>query len=163
EYPYEWLVEENRRRSRVDREFELIDALGEALNAGRYFDVVVDYAKVAEEDILCRVTAHNRGPEPAALHILPQAWYRNTCSWGYGTERPALWAEGATVVRTVHRHLGERWWYLDDRPIVPALLFTENETNLQRLFGIPNHGPYVKDAFHDAVVHRRSDLVNPER
>ena len=118
EYPYQRLVDESRRRTRRDREFELIDAMGEALAAGRYFDVVVDYAKADQDDILCRITAYNRGPEPAELHILPHAWYRNTWSWGYGTERPALWADGRAVVRTAHRHLGDRWWYLDDRPQV---------------------------------------------
>ena len=163
EYPYERLIAENRRRSRAEREFELIDALGEALAAGRYFDVFVDYAKVTEEDILCRITAYNRGPEPAELHILPHAWYRNTWSWGYRTDRPVLRAEGDTVVHTTHRHLGEWWWYVDDHMHVPTLLFTENETNRQRLFGTPNEGPYVKDAFHHAVVQGRGDLVNPER
>jgi mannosylglycerate hydrolase MGH1-like protein/glycosyl hydrolase family 63 len=161
EYPYARLVEEGGRRTRRDREFELIEALGEAFSSGRYFDVVVDYAKADQEDILCRITAHNRGPEPAELHVLPHAWYRNTWSWGYGTERPALWAESGTAVRTAHRHLGERWWYLDDRPHVPTLLFTENETNRRRLFGVPNAGPHVKDAFHEAVVHGRVKCVNP--
>jgi hypothetical protein len=163
EYPYRRLIDEGRRRTRRDREFELIDAIGEALAAGRYFDVFVDYAKADEEDILCRITAYNRGPEPAELHILPHLWYRNTWSWGYGTERPALRADGRTVVRTAHRHLGERWWYLDDHAQVPALLFTENDTNRSRLFGVPNAGPYVKDAFHEAVVHGRADRVNPSR
>ena len=163
EYPYQRLVAESRRRTRRDREFELIDAMGEALASGRYFDVFVDYAKADQDDILCRITAYNRGPEPAELHILPHAWYRNTWSWGYGTERPTLWADGRTVVRTAHRHLGERWWYLDDRSHVPTLLFTENETNRSRLFGVPNHSPYVKDAFHEAVIHGRGDQVNPAR
>ncbi len=163
EYPYERLLAENRRRSRAEREFELIDALGEALAAGRYFDVFVDYAKAAEEDILCRITAYNRGPEPAELHILPQAWYRNTWSWGYGGDRPVLRADGDTVVRTEHRHLGQRWWYLDDHTQVPTLLFTENDTNRRRLFGAPNESPYVKDAFHHAVVQGRRDRVNPAR
>ena len=101
EYPYARLVEENRRRSRAEREFELIDALGEAFAAGRYFDVVVEYAKADQEDILCRITAYNRGPEPAELHILPHAWYRNTWSWGYGTEpSPAAGRKAATTIRT---------------------------------------------------------------
>ncbi len=161
EYPYARLVEEGRRRSRRDREFELIDAIGDAFAAGRYFDVVVDYAKAGPDDILCRITAHNRGPEPAELHILPHAWYRNSWSWGYGTERPTLHAEGGTTVRTTHRHLGERWWYLDDRPHVPTLLFTDNETNRRRLFGVQNSCRHVKDAFHEAVVHGRVKRVNP--
>ena len=160
EYPYDRLVEENRKRTRGDREFELVDAMGEALASGRYFDVYIDYAKGDQEDILCRITAYNRGPEPAELHLLPHAWYRNTWSWGYANERPALWAEDGTTIRTTHRHLGERWWYLDDRPHGPSLLFTENETNRKRLFGIPNHGRHVKDAFHEAVVHGLEKRVN---
>ena len=158
EYPYERLLAEGRRRSRSEPEFELVDALGQSLAEGRYFDVVIEYAKVDEEDILCRITAFNRGPEPAELHILPHAWYRNTWSWGFGTERPSLWKEGSGTIRTKHRHLGERFWYLDDSP---DLLFTENETNRWRLFGTPNDGPYVKDGFHEAVVHGRGDRVNP--
>jgi Glycosyl hydrolase family 63 C-terminal domain len=163
EYPYTDLLHENRRRTRSDREYELIDALGEAFGSGRYFDVFVDYAKGSEEDILCRITAINRGPEPAALHILPHVWYRNTWSWGHRAERPALWAVDPTVVRTTHRHLGERWWYLDDEPQLPSLLFTENETNFERLYGVPNAGPYVKDAFHEAVVNQRDDRIDPRR
>ena len=163
EYPYADLLQENRRRTRSDREYELIDALGEALGSGRYFDVFVDYAKGSAEDILCRITAFNRGPEPAALHILPQIWYRNTWSWGYTAERPALWAADEMVVRTTHRHLGERWWYVDGEPQSPALLFTENETNFERLFGVPNAGLYVKDAFHEAIVNQRADRIDPRR
>jgi hypothetical protein len=161
EYPYGRLLAENRRRSRAEREFELVDALGESLAAGRYFDVVVEYAKADPEDILCRVTAHNRGPEPAELHILPHAWYRNTWSWGYGNHRHDLWREGVTAIRTRHRHIGDRWWYLDDRPHRPGLLFTENETNRYRLYGLRDAEPYVKDGFHEAVVNGKSDRVNP--
>ena len=105
---------------------------------------------------------YNRGPEPAPLHILPQLWFRNTWSWGYGTERPVL--EAVEVRRrsaATHRHLGERWWYLDVDPHVPALLFTENETNFERLFGVPNAGPYVKDAFHEAIVGGRVGQGQP--
>jgi hypothetical protein len=161
EYPYDRLLAENRRRTRGETEFELVDAIGDALAAGRYFDIIVEYAKADEEDILCRVTAHNRGPEPAELHLLPHAWYRNTWSWGYGTDRPALWSESPTVVHTTHRHLGDRWWYLDDRAHAPKLLFTENETNHWRLFHTPNAGAYVKDAFHEAIVGGKPDRVNP--
>jgi hypothetical protein len=163
EYPYARLLAENRRRPRTEREFELVDALPEAFESGRYFDIEVEYAKADQEDILCRLTAYNRGPDPAELHILPHAWYRNTWSWGYGTERPTLWRDADGVVRTFHRHLGERWWYLDGRPHRPTLLFTENETDHARLFGSPNAGPYVKDAFHEAVVHGRLGCVNPSR
>ena len=152
------------RRSRSEREFELVDALGEALAAGRYFDVVVEYAKADQDDILCRITAFNRGPEPAELHILPQAWYRNTWSWGFGTRAARV------VERGPRRRSGRRTgtWAIAGGTwkagrTSPALLFTENETNRWRLFGVPNAGPYVKDAFHEAVVQGKSDRVNPAR
>jgi hypothetical protein len=160
-YPYALLVEEARRRTRGDPEFELFDAIGDALRAGRYFDVFVEYAKAGQEDILGRVTAVNRGPEPARLHVLPHLWYRNTWSWGYKPRRYDLRAVGPATVHAEHRHLGDRWWSLDTRAAAPELLFTENETNVERLFGVANHGPYVKDAFHEAVVAGRRDRVNP--
>ncbi|HEX3449675.1 MAG TPA: glucosidase [Isosphaeraceae bacterium] len=163
EYPYRLLVEENRRRGRASPEFELVDAIGGALAEGRYFDVYIEYAKASQEDILCKITAHNRGPDPAPLHVLPQIWFRNTWSWGYRARRPELEAAGPTVVRAFHRHLGERFWYLDIQPHAPALVFTENETNFQRLFGVPNAGPFVKDAFHDAIVGGLLDKVNPKQ
>jgi Glycosyl hydrolase family 63 C-terminal domain len=163
EYPYRLLYEENRLRGRADPEFELIDALGDSFAQGRYFDVFVDYAKAGEEDILCRIVAYNRGPEPAPLHILPQLWFRNTWSWGHHAGRPVLEAASPSVVRTHHRHLGERFWYVDVDPHAPDLLFTENETNFERLFGVPNAGPFVKDAFHEAIVGGRADKVNPAR
>lgn len=167
-YPYSDLVQENRRRDRHAFEYELGDALHEAFQQGRYFDITIEYAKAAEEDILCRITAVNRGPDPAPLHILPHLWYRNTWSWGYGTPRPILHAiphppHDTLAVTTNYRHLGERWWYADTRHSSPAtrLLFTENETNNQRLFGAPNTDPYAKDGINDAVVHGEWERVNP--
>jgi Glycosyl hydrolase family 63 C-terminal domain len=162
EYPYRLLLDENRRRTRAQGEFELIDAVSDALAAGRYFDVFIEYAKADPDDVLCRVTAFNRGPEPALLHVLPQIFYRNTWSWGDPRARPVLSAEGQTMVRGQHRHLGERFWYVDDRSLVPKLLFTENDTNRERLFGVPNEGPFVKDAFHEAIVNGRDEAVNPQ-
>jgi hypothetical protein len=163
EFPYARLVDENRRRSRMEPEYELAEAIGDAFRAGRYFDVVVEYAKADQEDLLCRVTAVNRGPEPAELHVLPHAWFRNTWSWGHDPRRPELRADGPGSVRVEHRHLGVRWWYLDSQPSSPELLFTENETNFERLFGAPNASPFVKDAFHEYVVNGRRDRVNPDR
>ncbi|MDX1545727.1 MAG: hypothetical protein R3247_01995 [Rhodothermales bacterium] len=166
-YPYARLVEENGRRTRYEPEYELIDALRGAFEAGRYFDVFVEYAKASEEDVLCRITAVNRGPEAAPLHVLPHVWYRNTWSWGYGRERPVLEAlpngDGATV-RLHHPHLGTRWWYarVPGTPPLPVLA-TDNETNTERLFGTPNASPYVKDGIHEAVVHGRRAAVNPAR
>jgi hypothetical protein len=165
-YPYGDLVETNRRRSRYQPEYELIDALHSAFAEHRYFDVFIEYAKADQEDILCRITAINRGPDPAPLHLLPQLWFRNTWSWDAdGSGRPVLEqaTEGNTAaVRCSHPELGERWWYVfapGGQP--PALLFTENETNTERLYGTPNNTPYVKDGIHEAVVHGHQDRVNP--
>jgi hypothetical protein len=164
EYPYARLVEENRRCGREAPEFELVDALREALEQSRYFDITIEYAKADQEDILCRIVAVNRGLDPAPLHILPHLWHRNTWSWGYGRPRPELRAVGPGTVYTKDRHLGERWWYVDTTAFenAPVLLFTENETNSERLFGWPNASPYVKDGINDAVVQELADRVNPE-
>ncbi|MGD2206004.1 MAG: glucosidase [Anaerolineae bacterium] len=166
EYPYAQLVEENRRRGREAPEFELVDALCDVLAEGRYFDVFVEYAKAGEEDILCRTTAVNRGPETAPIHVLPHLWYRNTWSWGYDRPRPELRAIEPHTIYTEDRHLGERWWYVEAEGATKEqsrrLLFTENETNAERLFGSRNTTPYVKDGINDAVIHGLSDRVNPE-
>jgi len=167
EFPYGRLVEENRRRGRGQPEFELVDAIGDALSDGRYFDVSIEYAKADPEDILCRITAVNRSRETAPLHVLPHVWFRNTWSWGHERSKPRLEAQKGTAgatVRVSERHLGERFWYVDapetaDRP---ALLVTENETNVERLFGTPNGSPHVKDGVHDAVIHGLADRVAPQ-
>ncbi len=177
EFPYALLVEENRRRGRDAPEFELTDALREAFEQHRTFDVFIEYAKADQEDILCRISVVNRGPEPAPIHVLPHLWYRNTWSWGYGRPHPELHSVAPDTVYTDHRHLGERWWYVGavgaqhdvgatGRSPLRAhghapLLFTENETNAERLFNWPNVTPYVKDGINNAVVHGRTDLVNP--
>ena len=170
-FPYAKLVEENRRRDREAPEFELLDALHDIFEAGRYFDVTIEYAKADQEDLLCRITARNQGPDPAPIHILPHLWYRNVWSWGYeDRERPELRAIGLDAVHTEAHHLGERWWYVetdgdvtnDGNDDIP-LLFTENETNTARLFGHPNASPYVKDGIHAAVVEGQTDAVNPDQ
>ncbi|HEX6383275.1 MAG TPA: hypothetical protein VF177_01275 [Anaerolineae bacterium] len=171
EYPYGRLVDENRHRDRHAPEFELVDALHDAFITGRYFDVFIEYAKAGQEDMLGRITAVNRGPDPAPIHILPHIWYRNTWSWGYGRPKPELRAiksprkdEMALYARD--RHLGERWWYATAGTGAEkdaSLLFTENETNSERLWGTPNASPYVKDGIHEAVVNGRLDRVNPEQ
>ena len=164
EFPYRWLVEENRRRGKHDAEFELIDT--GIFDDNRYFDVLVEYAKADPEDSCIRITAVNRGPEPAALHLLPTLWFRNTWSWGRDARRPALTlastpAQDASERAVfVHHHiLGDYALYLD---AADDVLFTENETNVERLFGAPNATPYVKDAFHACVVDGRRAAVNPE-
>ena len=160
EFPYAWLVEENRRRSRYDFEFELVDT--GIFSGDRYFDVFVEYAKAAPEDILIRITAHNRGPETATLQLLPTLWFRNTWSWGRDDWRPGLArAEdlaGAAVIRAEHPYYGSRWLTCQEHP---ELLFTENDTNFQRLFGVGNRAPYVKDAINDYIVHGARHAVNP--
>jgi hypothetical protein len=161
EFPYAQLVDETRQRGRDVGELELIDVLGDAFRQQRYFDIFIEYAKVDEEDILCRVTAVNRGPDPAPLHLLPHLWYRNTWSWGYKPEHPVIKQIGPGAAHTNHGHLGDRYWYASDGSTAPPLLFTENDTNHLRLYNTPNEAAYVKDAFHDAIVHGQADAVNP--
>jgi hypothetical protein len=162
EYPYDDLVATSRSRSRREFEYELLDT--GIFDDNRYFDIVVEYAKAAPEDILARVTVVNRGPETAELHLLPTLWFRNTWSWGNTAQRPALRAmsgvPGMSVVEAVHSSLGAR--YLLCQGSVPVH-FTENDTNSERLFGTPNASPYVKDAFHRYVVAGDASAVNPEQ
>ena len=139
-YPYANLVDTSRGRSRTEFEYELLDT--GVFNQDRYFDVFVEYAKDSPEDILIQITIHNRGPEAAELHVLPTLWFRNEWSWHGDTERPSLHRLG-NAVEAVHPNLGKRYlnWKGD-----ATLLFTENETNTQRIFGVPNRSPYVKDS-----------------
>ena len=162
EFPYRQLIEENARRTREDPEYELLDT--GIFDGNRYFDITVEYAKAAAEDILIRITASNRGPEPSVLHLLPTVWFRNVWSWGRHPERPSVAADasaGGLAVRTLridHHYYGRRWLVAEGAPL---LLFTENETNSQRLWGAPNQSRYVKDAFHDYVVAGKREAVNP--
>jgi hypothetical protein len=159
EFPYDDLVAANRARGRHDFEYELLDT---GVFAGdRYFDVFVEYAKAAPDDIVVLVTAHNRGPDEATLHVLPTLWFRNTWSWGGGSAKPSLRAAApppAAAVRADHPELGAYHLYCADG--VP-LLFTENESNNERLFGSPNASPYVKDGIDRRVVHGAEAAVNP--
>ncbi len=161
-FPYARLVAENRRRGRDEPEFELTDALRDSFVEKRFFDVTIEYARASQEDWLCRISAVNRGPDAAPIHLLPHLWYRNVWSWGYGRPRPVLKALDDRTVYTDHTHLGERWWFVDGgNQAEGSLLFTENETNAERLFGVANSSPYVKDGINDAVVDGRLDRVNP--
>jgi hypothetical protein len=159
-FPYGPLLEENARRRRADPEFELLDT--GVFSEDRYFDVFVEYAKAAPDDILIRISATNRGPDPAPLWLLPTLWFRNTWAWGGDTPLPGLRAEAEARHRIVARHadLGD---YALDCEGVDALLFTNNDTNLQRLYGVPNPAPYVKDAFHAYVVGGDRAAVNPRQ
>ncbi len=160
-YPYDDLVKVNGTRSQQEPEYELFDALRDTFLSNRYFDVVIEYAKADAEDVLCRITALNRGPDPAPIHLLPHLWYRNIWSWTTDVERPVIRATGPGAVRTEHADIGPRWWYVQSSDGRPAeLLFTENETNTELLFQTPNKSPFVKDGIHEAVVQGRADRVN---
>jgi hypothetical protein len=160
-FPYEQLVTENGRRGKDDPEFELLDSGAFAEN--RYFDIFVEYAKADVEDILIQITAVNRGPEQAALQLLPTLWFRNTWSWGRDLRRPIARAApkvpGAVCTELQHWQYGKRWLVCAGQP---ELLFTENETNYQRLFGTKNRS-YVKDAFHAYVLQGDKAAVNPKQ
>ena len=154
-YPYLDLVETNRRRSRNELEYELLDTGVFADN--RYFDVFVEYAKAGADDLLIRIEVCNRGPEPAALHVLPTLWFRNTWAWGDDVPKPVL-SNDAGRIHAFHPDLGDYTLQIEGER---DLLFTENESNTQRLWGQPNASPYVKDAFHEYVIGARHDAVNP--
>jgi hypothetical protein len=161
-FPYEDLVATNKRRSRNEMEYELLDT--GIFEGDRYFDVFVEYAKQSTEDILIQISVCNRGPEAAMLHVLPTLWFRNTWTWWPDTPKPLL-KQGSDknqspVVVASHSVLGERYLYCEGDA---ALLFTENETNNERIFGTRNASPFVKDAFNEYVVHGKHDAVNPER
>jgi hypothetical protein len=155
-FPYLDLVETNRRRSREEYEYELLDT--GVFDADRYFDVLVEYAKADTDDVLIKITAHNRGPEAAELHVLPTLWFRNTWSWDEGMPKPTLRKGQSGTILASHGALGDRLLYCEGSP---ELLFTENESNVNRLWGGANASPYVKDAFHSYVISGKKDAVNP--
>jgi hypothetical protein len=157
-FPYSWLVEENRRRGKDQPEFELINT--DAFEGDRYFDVFVEYAKAAPEDILMQITICNRGPEAADIHVLPQVWFRNTWSWGFDDVKPELRSSTNGEIHIKPGTAEEYRFYSDGDP---ELLFTENETNTRRLYGYANGNAYYKDAFHEAIVDGKSDAVNPTK
>ncbi len=160
EFPYNDLVATSRDRSKQEMEYELLDT--GVFDEDRYFDVIVEYAKAAPDDILMLVTAHNRASDAVTLHLLPTLWFRNTWSWGDQVDRPAIAAldgtPGITTARATHGELGE--WMLAAEASA-KLLFCENETNNERLFGAPNSSPYVKDGIGEYVIHGATGAVNP--
>ncbi|MGH8548864.1 MAG: MGH1-like glycoside hydrolase domain-containing protein [Methylococcales bacterium] len=163
EYPYQGLVEENSRRSRNDPPFGLIDS--GVFDEGRYWDIQVDYAKASPDEIHIRVLVFNRGQQEATLHLLPQLWFRNIWNWGgHAASKPNLRAikppaAGSFAVQAEHPSLGTYTLY---GPQPDELLFTENESNSDRLWQVPNAQPYVKDAFHRVLIQGESDAVNPQ-
>jgi hypothetical protein len=159
-FPYAELVEENRRRGRGAPEYELLDT--GVFDDDRYWDVLVEYAKAGADDVLAAVTVSNRGPEAAEIDVLPTLWFRNTWSWVAGSSRPQLAGhpgdgDHATIAAD-HETLGRRWLFCEG---APELLFTENDTDTARLWGVPNASPYVKDGIGQRVMHGVADAVNP--
>ncbi len=166
-FPYGLLVQENARRGRQAPEFELLDT--GIFTDNRYFDVFVEYAKADPTDILIRLHIVNRGPDAASLHLLPTLWFRNTWCWGRDGRKPLLREHvspggqlpaGMLSIEATHHLLGD---YILHCEGADSLLFTENETNMQRLFHVPNASPYVKDAFHDYLIAGKTSAVNPAR
>ena len=165
-YPYERLVREGRERSILDPEFEIEDS--GAFDHGRYFDVTAEYGKASPTDIAIRIEIANRSSDRARIHVIPQLWFRNTWSWGRGAQaeygpKPRLWLGARRGVALDHATLGRYLWEagVSSSQVEPELIFTENETNVERLFGGTSPTPYVKDAFHEYVVHGRDQRVNP--
>ena len=171
-FPYGALIEENRRRSTQDPEFELLDT--GIFDDDRYFDVFVEYAKAGPEDILMRVTAHNRGPAAAPLVLLPQIWFRNTWSWtgqGEDTPRPTLMVEGDGGLHAYHATLGEYRVFCavgetgdsGHAPVAPELIFCDNDSNPRRLYGLKAASGYFKDGFHDYLIGGNRHAIKPSR
>jgi hypothetical protein len=164
-FPYDHLREENARRGKLDQEYELLDT--GIFDDDRYFDVFVEYAKATPDDILMRVTLHNRGPEAATIHVLPHLWFRNTWTWEKDHSKPNMRAvRGGSAVEVQHEELGTFELYpgtADGDKNLPELLFTENETNAQRIFGQAGAPGYFKDAFHEFIVGKDQNAVNPKR
>jgi len=155
-YPYQWLIDENGRRSKLDPEFELIDT--GMFDNNRYFDVFIEYAKQADNDILIKYTICNRSVEDALLHVLPQLWFRNTWDLGDGSAKPIMQYQGNNMINIRSETLGNYFCYVDGSP---ELLFTENETNNQRLYNSPNIAPFLKDGINNRVVNGETSAVNP--
>jgi len=158
EFPYRDLVDTNRRRTREDFEYELLDT--GVFDSDRYFDVFVEYAKAEPEDLLIKISVHNRGPESTELCLLPTLWFRNTWSWSQDANKPTLSQITDGTIVASHSQLGNRMLQCEGNP---ELLFTENESNASRLWGQNNPSPYVKDAFHEYIVSGKKDAINPNK
>jgi Glycosyl hydrolase family 63 C-terminal domain len=148
EFPYEWLIQENARRSRQQDEFELLDT--GLFNEDKYFDVFVEYAKAGPDDVLIKINIHNRGPEDASLHVLPTVWFRNTWSWGRHEYKPAMYQVGDNAIGIAHEDLAVSLLHFEGDG---KTLFCENETNTLRLYNYDNKQPYPKDGIADHLVH----------
>ncbi len=158
EFPYEDLVRRNAAATKLEPEYELFDT--GVFNENRYFDVFVEYAKASPSEIFGKVTVHNRGPEEAPIWVLPTLWFRNTWSWKQGNLRPGMTESSDTCISVDHPRYDDMWFVVDDGA---ELIFTENETNIQRLFGAANPFPFVKDSFHEYLIHGDKHAVNPAK
>ncbi|PHH83110.1 hypothetical protein CDD82_3520 [Ophiocordyceps australis] len=170
-FPYDELVKENATRAKEEHEFQIIDT--DAFDENRYWDIFIETAKESNDpdELLFRVTAWNRGPDPAPIHIIPQVWFRNTWSWGRETtdRKPSIASHSDVAAKSSHHRLGQRYFVLSPSPgvgtsgddVLPQLLFTENDTNFDTLYGQKNKQPYVKDAFHRRIVNDEKSAVNP--
>ena len=169
EFPYENLVSENANRGKTEREYQLIDT--GVFADDRYFDCFIEMAKEDDEELLFRVTAYNRGPDAAKLHIIPQIWFRNTWAWDpeKNPKKPSIRQIAPLTAQTKHERLGHHFCQLSPSPgigkngqdVEPRMIFTENETNLHTLYGSNNPQPFVKDAFHRHIVNRERGAINP--
>lgn len=165
-FPYKWLLEENARRSKLEPEFELIDT--GVFNDDKYFDVFIEYAKSAPEDICIKIEIFNRGNAAAPLHILPTIWFRNTWTWFKDAVKPKMKSvspalmggssDNLSIIELEHKYYGKRWLYAEN---ANELLFTENETNNGKLYNAPNASPFVKDGINDYIIHKNQNAVNP--
>ncbi|MEO6051063.1 MAG: glucosidase, partial [Pyrinomonadaceae bacterium] len=158
EFPYERLIAENRNRTKLDREFELIDT--GIFEENKYFDVFVEYAKPDVDDVLIKITVANRADEDATMNVLPTVWMRNDWTWTGSESKCAMRSDESNVIEIECETPGKRWLYFDGSP---ELLFTENETNTERLYGAENHTPFVKDGINEYVVNGKIDAVNPSK
>ncbi|KAL8397615.1 hypothetical protein RB594_004358 [Gaeumannomyces avenae] len=172
-FPYEDLRKENARRTKEDKEYQIVDT--GIFDDNRYWDIIIEVAKEDDDpdELLFRVTAWNRGPDPAPLHIAPHVWFRNTWAWGRepADHKPAVWAheDYPGVIKSKHHSLGERYTVFSPSPgvgpsgydVMPETIFTENDTNFETLYDGKNPQPYVKDAFHRYVVDGEKAAVNP--
>lgn len=160
EYPYAKLVEEHIKNPLLSREYTLLDT--GVFDRNAYFDIFIEYAKASPEDILIKISAYNRGPEAKPLHILPTYWWRNTWSWWNEPQKPSLESisskNDSQAIKARHAQLGSYVLYFEDSP---PLLFVENETNTEKIYGMPNASPYVKDSIHEYIVNGKTTAVNP--
>lgn len=172
-FPYDDLRKENARRTKKDKEYQLLDT--GVFDEDRYWDIFIETAKETDDpdELLFRVTAWNRGPDPAPLHIVPHVWFRNTWSWGREPDekKPSIVAHTEDSAKTKHWKLGERYFLLSPSPgvgasgtdVLPQLMFTENDTNYELLYEQENPQPYVKDAFHRHIVDGEKGAINPSQ